>query len=216
MRVELQSITPNAERNMVYIARVSNPNNQNNQEYARLLKYCITHQHWSVFEQAHMTLEIETSRAISAQILRHRSFSFQEFSQRYADVSDLGFEEIELRKQAEKNRQSSLELLNNEDIDRIQDNIQTHLSWARRLYLELIDAGVAKECARMVLPLCTTTKLYMTGNIRSWIHYLQLRTQPDTQLEHRLIAVMAQQIFIKQLPIISEALGWIGEDNAAK
>lgn len=187
---------------------MSNPSNQDNPEYARLLNYCIKHQHWSVFEHAHLTLEIETSTAIATQILRHRSFTFQQFSQRYADPFEMGFEDIKLRKKAEKNRQSSGELLESEKLEKLQDNINAHLTWARRLYLELADAGVAKECARFILPQCTTTRLYMTGNIRSWIHYLQLRTQEDVQLEHRQVALEAQKIFIENLPTISEALGW--------
>lgn len=208
MKVSLESVTVDAEKQIIRIARVSNPNNQNNPEYARLIKYCITHQHWSVFEHAHMTVEIETSLAIATQILRHRSFTFQQFSQRYANVSELGFEEIQLRKQAEKNRQSSTETLSGKKADYLHNRINTVLTLNRQLYLELLDAGIAKECARMVLPQCTDTRLYMTGNIRSWIHYLMLRTQPDTQLEHRQVALEIQKIFIKWFPTISEALEW--------
>lgn len=211
MRVKLQEITEDAEKTIIYIARVSNPNNQQNPEYAKLIKYCITHEHWSVFEHAHMTIEIETSLAIATQLLRHRSFTFQQFSQRYADASELGFEEFELRRQADKNRQSSTLRIEEEQEQKLQENIAAHLTWSRRLYLELLDAGVAKECARFVLPQCTTTRLYMTGNIRSWIHYLQLRTKENVQLEHRQVALAIKNIFILQLPTISQALEWTKE-----
>lgn len=214
MNVKLVQITPNVEQQMVYIARVSNPKNQNNPSYAGLIRYCIEHQHWSVFEHGHMTLEIETSLAIATQILRHRSATFQQFSARYSDISELGFEPIQLRKQAEKNRQSSAEILEYGISSQLQDNIQAHLAWSRRLYLELLDAGVAKECARFVLPQCTTTRLYMTNNIRGWIHYIQQRTKEDVQLEHRQVALEAQRIFVEELPIISEALGWKGDRDA--
>lgn len=212
MKISLEELTPNAEEKIIRIARVSNPQNQNNPEYSRLLKYCVTHQHWSVFEHAHMTLEIETSIAIAAQILRHRSFTFQQFSQRYADVSELGFEDIQLRKQSEKNRQSSTDLLEGKKQKYLAAHIDTILAYNRQLYLELLDAGVAKECARFILPQCTTTRLYMTGNIRSWIHYLQLRTQEDVQLEHRQVALEAQKIFILNLPVTALALGWVKGD----
>lgn len=212
MNVKLESITPDAEKTIIRIARVSNPKNQDNPEYAGLIRYCINHQHWSVFEHGHMTLEIETSLAIATQIIRHRSATFQQFSARYSDISELGFEPIQLRKQAEKNRQSSAEILEYDISNRLQDNIQSHLAWARRLYLELLDAGVAKECARFILPQCTTTRMYMTNNIRGWIHYIQQRTKEDVQLEHRLVALEAQKIFIEQFPTISEALGWKNEN----
>lgn len=208
MNVRLISITPDAEKTMIYVARVSNPKNQENPEYSRLIKYCIDHQHWSIFEQAFITLEIETSRAISAQIIRHKSFSFQEFSQRYSDVFELGFEPIYLRKQAEKNRQSSSEELGHIEEIYFQTIWNDYLTHIQDLYKEMLDAGVAKECARMILPMCTTTRLYMSGTIRSWIHYLQLRTQPDTQLEHRQVALEAQKIFVEQLPTVAKALGW--------
>lgn len=209
MRVKLAEVTPDAEKKIIRIARVSSPQNQDSPEYIRLLRYCVKHGHWSVFEHAHMTVEIETSLAIATQILRHRSFTFQQFSQRYADVSTLGFETVYLRKQAETNRQSSTDPLDDEKAQKLQNNIDAFLIQSRRLYLELLDAGVAKECARMVLPQCTTTRMYMTGNIRSWIHYLQLRTGEDVQLEHRAVAAEIQKIFTEQFPAISSALGWV-------
>lgn len=203
--VRLISITPDAEKNIAYCARVSSPN-QENPDIAKLIKYCIDHKHFSIFEQAHMTVEIETSRMISAQILRHRSFTFQEFSQRYAEVQD--FESYEARRQDTKNRQNSIDDLSPEIkaewLRRQEENFaraMQHYSWA-------LAQGVAKECARSVLPMQTSTKLYMTGSIRSWIHYLELRTDADTQLEHRLIAKAVQQVFVNELPVISEAIGW--------
>ena len=196
---------------MGYVARVSNPNNQNNPKVAGLLKYCIKHQHWSVFEQAHMTLEIETTRGIAAQILRHRSFTFQEFSQRYADSSLLG-KEIPLpalRRQDDKNRQNSID-----DIDPLtqQDfeiKMQRHFVNGMHLYKEMLEAGIAKECARFVLPLATPTKLYMTGSVRSWIHYIDLRSANGTQKEHMDIANDVKRVFIEQFPTIATALEWI-------
>ena len=195
---------------MGYVARVSNPNNQNNPKVAGLLKYCIKHQHWSVFEQAHMTLEIETTRGIAAQILRHRSFTFQEFSQRYADSSLLG-KEIPLpalRRQDDKNRQNSID-----DIDPLtqQDfeiKMQRHFVNGMHLYKEMLDAGIAKECARFVLPLATPTRLYMTGSVRSWVHYIDLRSAHGTQQEHKDIAEACREVFVEQFPIVSEALEW--------
>lgn len=208
MKVKLVQITEDAEKQIVYIARVSNPNNQNNSEYARLIKYCIDHQHWSPFEHGFITLEIETSRAIATQILRHRSFTFQEFSQRYADPTQIGFEAIELRKQSPKNRQSSIDLLDEKTIEQLEEVWFGVLEDIQNIYNTMIALGVAKECARFVLPMCTSTRLYVSGSIRSWIHYLQLRTKEDVQLEHRLVALEAKKIFVENLPIISEALGW--------
>ncbi len=216
MQVKLIAITSECEKLITYCARVSNPKNQENFETApKLLNYLIKHEHWSPFEMGHMVLEIETSRAIAAQILRHRSFSFQEFSQRYSEITD--FEDIELRKQAEKNRQSSSEKFNpfleirrdveGELID-AETMIEKGIDFLDDIYDELIKRGVAKECARMILPLCTKTRLYMAGNVRSWIHYIQLRTKPDTQKEHRLIAEECKKIFCEKLPIISNALGF--------
>ena len=189
MTVKLVSVTPDAEKLMAYIARVSNPSNQDNEKYAGLLKYCIKHNHWSVFEQSTMTLEIETTRAIAAQILRHRSFTFQEFSQRYASSNDLGDINLpELRKQDLKNRQNSTDDLDPEIVDKFERQMITLFSSAKSLYTQMLDAGVAKECARMVLPLCTPTRIYMTGSCRSWIHYINLRSAHGTQKEHMVIA----------------------------
>ena len=205
MSVKLISITPDAEKTMAYIARVSSPN-QENPEYARLLKYCLDHGHFSVFEHAHMTLEVATSRMISAQILRHRSFTFSEFSQRYAEP--VGFVRVGARMQAEKNRQSSTDTAP----DQLREwwDATQHLVWknVQQAYEDAISFGIAKEVARAVLPMNTATRLYMTGSVRSWIHYIQLRCQPDTQQEHRDIADACKAIFIEQLPTVSEALGW--------
>ena len=195
---------------MGYVARVSNPNNQDNPNVSGLLKYCIKHNHWSVFEQAHMTVEIETTRGIAAQVLRHRSFTFQEFSQRYADSSLLG-KEIPLpalRRQDDKNRQNSID-----DIDPLtqQDfeiKMQRHFVNGMHLYKEMLEAGIAKECARFVLPLATPTRIYMTGSCRSWIHYIDLRSAHGTQQEHKEIAEGCRQVFVEQFPIVSEALEW--------
>jgi len=209
MNVKLVSITPDAEKTMAYIARVSNPNNQENEKYAGLLKYCIKHNHWSVFEQATMTLEIETTRAIAAQILRHRSFTFQEFSQRYADTQLLETIELpELRRQDSKNRQNSIDDLDPKVVETLNRQMNTLFSSAFALYNQMLEDGVAKECARMVLPLCTPTKIYMTGSCRSWIHYINLRSAHGTQKEHMDIAKQCACIFAGQFPAVSEALGW--------
>ena len=185
MTVKLVSITPDAEQLMAYIARVSNPSNQDNEKYAGLLKYCIKHNHWSVFEQSTMTLEIETTRAIAAQILRHRSFTFQEFSQRYAQTTSLGDIELpELRRQDAKNRQNSTDDLDPEITDKFNRQMITLFSSAKSLYEQMLSQGVAKECARMVLPLCTPTRIYMTGSCRSWIHYINLRSAHGLSLIH--------------------------------
>ena len=209
MNVKLVTITPDAEKMMAYIARVSNPSNQENEKYAGLLKYCIKHNHWSVFEQATMTLEIETTRAIAAQILRHRSFTFQEFSQRYADTQLLETIELpELRRQDSKNRQNSIDDLDPKVVDTLNRQMNTLFSSAFALYNQMLEDGVAKECARMVLPLCTPTKLYMTGSCRSWIHYINLRSAHGTQKEHMEIARKCACIFAGQFPAVAEALGW--------
>ena len=209
MNVKLVSITPDAEKMMAYIARVSNPSNQENEKYAGLLKYCIKHNHWSVFEQATMTLEIETTRAIAAQILRHRSFTFQEFSQRYADSQLLETIELpELRRQDSKNRQNSIDDLDPKVVEKLDKQMNTLFSSAFALYNQMLEEGVAKECARMVLPLCTPTKLYMTGSCRSWIHYINLRSAHGTQKEHMEIARECACIFAGQFPAVAEALGW--------
>jgi thymidylate synthase (FAD) len=198
-----------AEEFIVYCARVSNPNNQLNLGTAdKLLKYCIKHEHWSIFEQCSMTVEIQTSRDISAQIIRHKSFAFQEFSQRYSLVTEL--ESFDIRKQADKNRQSSSEVLNlgGEMIHKIVK----HLTDSVELYNDIIEKGGARESARKVLPLCTQTTLYMTGSVRSWLHYLSLRSKEDTQLEHRDIANSIKDSFIQLFPFISKAMEWSLED----
>jgi thymidylate synthase (FAD) len=209
-QVKLISITPDAEKLMAYCARVSNPNNQESDNYSKLLAYCIKHQHWSIFEQAFLTIEINTTRGIAAQILRHRSFTFQEFSQRYADTTLLA-EDIplfELRRQDTKNRQNSID-----DIDEATKklwayHIQDYFKRGKEIYDGLIADGIAKECARFVLPLATPTRIYMSGSIRSFIHWIELRSSNGTQKEHMLIANQAKDIFKEQLPTTSEALGW--------
>ncbi len=207
MTVKFVSITPDAEKTMAYIARVSNPKNQDNENFSGLLRYCINHQHWSVFEQSSMTLEIETTRGIAAQILRHRSFTYQEFSQRYADSNLLGEVELpELRRQDDKNRQNSIDDLEPEMVEKFNRQMNTLFSSAFGLYNQMLQAGVAKECARFVLPLATPTKLYMTGSCRSWIHYINLRSAHGTQKEHMDIANTCKKIFIEQFPAVSEAL----------
>lgn len=205
----LVSVTPDAEKHIAYCARVSNPNNQDNEKFSGLLKYCIKHQHWSIFEQAFMTLEITTTRGIAAQILRHRSFTFQEFSQRYASTSFLGDIELpELRRQDDKNRQNSIDDLDPVIVEKLNRQMITLFSSANNLYKQMLDAGVAKECARFVLPLATPTKLYMTGSARSWLHYIELRSSHGTQKEHMDIANSCKKIFVEQFPSISEAMEW--------
>ena len=210
MTVKLITVTPDAEQLMAYVARVSNPSNQDNEKYAGLLKYCIKHNHWSVFEQSSMTLEIETTRAIAAQILRHRSFTFQEFSQRYAASTALGDIDLpELRKQDLKNRQNSTDDLDPVMVEKFEKQMITLFSSAKSLYEQMLSQGVAKECARMVLPLCTPTRIYMTGSCRSWIHYINLRSAHGTQKEHMVIAEACRKVFIEQFPSVSEALEWV-------
>ena len=210
MNVKLISITPDAEQTMAYIARVSNPSNQDNEKYSGLLKYCIKHNHWSVFEQSSMTLEIETTRAIAAQILRHRSFTFQEFSQRYAASTALGDIDLpELRKQDLKNRQNSTDDLDPEIVEKLNKQMITLFSSSKALYEQMLSQGVAKECARMVLPLATPTRIYMTGSCRSWIHYINLRSAHGTQKEHMEIAEGCRKVFTEQFPSVSEALEWV-------
>jgi thymidylate synthase (FAD) len=209
MTVKLISITPDAEQTMAYIARVSNPANQDNENYAKLLAYCIKHNHLSVFEQSTMTLEIETNRGIAAQVLRHRSFTFQEFSQRYADTNLLGnIPAPELRRQDTKNRQNSTDDLGDYVKLTLQEKIRIHFEHSIRLYNELLQQGVAKECARFVLPLATPTRIYMTGSCRSWIHYINLRSAHGTQKEHMDIALDCKEVFKQQFPSVAEALGW--------
>ena len=210
MKVKLISVTPDAEKTMGYVARVSNPKNQNNPTVDGLLAYCIKHGHWSVFEQAHMTVEIETTRGLAAQILRHRSFTFQEFSQRYADTNLLS-EEIpvpDLRSQDLKNRQNSIDDIPKNKKEDLQNKIAEHFVESMDLYNELLASGIAKECARFVLPLATPTKIYMTGSIRSWIHYIELRSAHGTQKEHMDIVEKCRTVFKEQLPVVSEALSW--------
>lgn len=211
MDVTLEAITPNTEAFIAKIARVSNPNNQDNPDYAKLIAYLIQNKHWSPFEHGTMTVRITTSRAIAAQILRHRSFSFQEYSQRYSKAT--AFEPIELRRQAQKNRQSSLEIF--DPVVRAYDGInkttasqliKEYLEYSEWLYTTLLVADVAKETARFILPLTTQTTLYMSGTIRSWIHYIQLRDDDHVQKEHRLIAQVIRTIFTTNLPVISSAL----------
>jgi len=209
MKVELVSTTPDAEKTMAHIARVSNPNNQDNPNYAGLLRYCIQHEHWSVFEQSFMTLEIETTRGLAAQILRHRSFTFQEFSQRYADSNLLGEIELpELRRQDVKNRQNSIDDLDPAISEKLQKQMITLFSSSLALYNQMLESGVAKECARFVLPLATPTRLYMSGSCRSWIHYINLRSAHGTQKEHMDIANECKSLFIETFPTIAEALEW--------
>ena len=211
MTVKLVTVTPKAEETMGYVARVSNPKNQDNPKVAGLLGYCIKHGHWSVFEQAHLTVEIETTRGLAAQILRHRSFTYQEFSQRYADSSMLSkvIPLPELRRQDDKNRQNSIDDLDPFVVQDFDLKMQRHFVEGMKLYKEMLDAGVAKECARFVLPLATPTKLYMTGSVRSWIHYINLRSAHGTQKEHMQIAENCRAIFNEQFPIVAEALEWV-------
>ena len=201
-------VTPNAEEMIVKMARVSAPSNQGNMDTApRLLKYLVKHKHWSPYEMANLCVEIETTRGISAQILRHRSFSFQEFSQRYADVGELGSSVIpHLRRQDIKNRQNSIDDLSPDVIAGYYRRIGHLFEDAEHLYREMVSSGVAKECARAVLPIATKTRMYMNGTLRSFIHYIQVRTHPSTQLEHRQIAEDIKQIFCEQFPVIGEAV----------
>jgi len=208
--VKLVTVTPEAEKTMGYVARVSNPNNQENPKVAGLLKYCIKHQHWSVFEQAHMTLEIETTRGIAAQVLRHRSFTFQEFSQRYADSSMLAttIPMFDLRRQDDKNRQNSIDDVDDFTKQELEIAVKRFFTESMDLYQQMLRVGIAKECARFVLPLATPTKIYMTGSVRSWIHYIDLRSAHGTQKEHMDIANDAKRVFCEQFPICAEALEW--------
>ena len=209
-KINLVSVTPDAEKHMAYVARVSNPNNQGSDNFSGLLRYCIKHQHWSVFEQAFMTVEINTTRGLAAQILRHRSFTFQEFSQRYADTNllDSMIPVPELRSQDSKNRQNSNDDIPPEKKEEYQALIARHFSDAMDLYNALLDKGVAKECARFVLPLATPTRIYMTGSVRSWVHYIDLRSAHGTQKEHMDVAEGVRKIFTEQFPVVSEALEW--------
>ena len=211
MNVKFVSITPDAEQTMAYIARVSNPKNQDNEKFAGLLKYCIKHNHWSVFEQSSMTLEIETTRGLAAQILRHRSFTYQEFSQRYADTKllDDNIPLPKLRKQDLKNRQNSTDDLDEFIVQDFELEMTKLFESSMDLYNRMLESGVAKECARFVLPLATPTRLYMTGSCRSWVHYITLRSAHGTQKEHMDIAEECRRIFTEQFPAVSEALEWV-------
>ena len=207
MTVSLISITDKAEELIAYLARVSNPSNQDNPEYSRLIRYLINHRHWSPFEMAHVVMEINTTRAIAAQILRHRSFSFQEFSQRYADVSELELASTpDLRRQDTKNRQNSIADLDSDLVFSYQEEIADLYAASASLYKRLLDDGVAKECAREILPLGTPTRLYMAGSVRSWLHYIDLRRANGTQQEHRVIALEAEQILRQHLPNVCSAM----------
>jgi thymidylate synthase (FAD) len=213
MKVSLKSITPDAEKNIVEIARVSSTRQNKSEKIEGLINYLIKHKHWSPFEHSYMTVEIVTSKAIGIQLLRHRSFTFQEFSQRYAEVVEL--EDFELRRQAEKNRQSSEEVFDPIITDSTTRKsmeasivVKAWLAQSMRLYKELIAQGVAKECARMVLPMCTQTTIYMTGSIRSWIHFLQIRDDEHAQKEIQLIAQEIKKLFKERLPTISKALNY--------
>ena len=211
MSVKLVSVTPDAEQTMAYVARVSNPNNQENPNYAKLLSYCIKHNHWSVFEQAFMTLEIETTRGLAAQVLRHRSFTYQEFSQRYADSSLLSqtIPLPELRSQDTKNRQNSIDDVDPFKKQKYEMKMQQLFTRSMDLYREMLDDGIAKECARFVLPLATPTRMYMSGSVRSWIHYITLRSANGTQKEHMDIAEACKKIFVEQFPTCAAALEWV-------
>ena len=214
VNMSIEDINPSkklsAEELIVYIARVSNPLNQTNMETApKLINYLIKHKHWSPFEFVDLTVEIVTRRSIAAQILRHKSFSFQEFSQRYSNATEI--QSIELRKQGKYNRQSSEDIIENYTLER---DIEQHFANSKMLYQKLINQGVSRETARDVLPLSTETTMYMKGSVRSWIHYLELRCSPDTQKEHRQIADAIKSIFVNQFPNISEALGWIKYENS--
>ena len=210
MTATLISVTPDAEKHIAYCARVSNPSNQGNDSFEGLIKYCIKHKHWSIFEQAFLTIELETTRAIAAQVLRHRSFTFQEFSQRYAD-SSLLMDKIplpELRRQDTKNRQNSTNDLDPFDKQSLELQMQTLFDSSLALYQQMLKRGVAKECARNVLPLCVPTRMYMSGSVRSWVHYIDLRSANGTQKEHMDLANACKAIFVEQFPVIAQALDW--------
>jgi len=209
-QIKLISVTPDAEKTIAYVARVSNPENQENDKFAGLLRYCIQHGHWSVFEQAFMTVEINTTRGLAAQILRHRSFTYQEFSQRYQDVSHIR-EDIplpELRSQDEKNRQNSIDDVEPAVVEKFNTKMRKHFDASIDLYKEMLHDGIAKECARFVLPLATPTRLYMTGSVRSWIHYIELRSAHGTQKEHMDLVENVRKVFMKEFPTVSAALQW--------
>lgn len=212
--VRLINVTPDAEKHIAYCARVSNPKNQDSESFEGLIKYCIKNRHWSIFEQAFLTLEIETSRAIAAQILRHKSLFFQEFSQRYSDTSLIS-ESIpipSLRRQDTKNRQNSIDDMEGYLKLTLESEISRHFEASKNLYKRLLEHGVAKEVARFVLPLATTTRMYMTGSVRSWITYIALREKSGTQKEHMDVAKMCKEIFCEQFPTVGSALGGVEND----
>ena len=211
--IKLVSVTPDAEKSIAYCARVSNPNNQDSNNISGLLNYCIKHHHWSIFEMAFMTIEINTTRGLAAQILRHRSFTFQEFSQRYADTTLLEGQIPlpDLRSQDNKNRQNSIDDLDQEVKHKYNLQMRELFAKSKALYDTMLADGIAKECARFVLPLATPTRLYMSGSIRSWIHYIELRSANGTQKEHQDIALSCKDVFKIEFPIISTALGWIND-----
>lgn len=210
MKVKLNWVTPNAEQSIVEIARVSSSRTDKSAKPEGLINYLIKHKHWSPFEHGYMSVEIETSKAIGIQLIRHRSFTFQEFSQRYQDVNKIGdmFEAIELRKQAEDNRQSSTELVDGMVAYNLSDEMFEVLMDIQELYNKMLANGVARECARMILPMCTKTKIHMTGSIRSWVHFLDIRDDEHAQKEIQLVAQKIKHIFREQFPIISKALNY--------
>ena len=203
--VELIHVTPNAEQLIAYMARVSNPSNQNNPNYQQLIKYLITHKHWSPFEMVNMCVKIETTRSVAAQILRHRSFSFQEYSQRYAEVTQAPAP-LHLRRQDTKNRQNSIDDLNDELTYAYKFRMKQLFDQSYKLYQDMIDDGIAKECARDVLPLSTPTTLYMNGTLRSWLHYTDLRSANGTQLEHKQVADHCKSLIQQQFPTVYTAM----------
>ena len=203
--VSLIHTTPDAEQLIAYMARVSNPNNQDNPQSERLIRYLIKHKHWSPFEMVNMCVQIETTRSVAAQILRHRSFSFQEFSQRYAQVAEPAILP-KLRRQDTKNRQNSIDNLDPVLIDEFNLKMQSLFELSENLYTEMLNVGVAKECARDVLPLSTPTKLYMNGTLRSWLHYCDLRCGNGTQYEHKLIADQVKNLIQNEFPIVYAAM----------
>ncbi len=204
IQVDNQTLTP--EGLIAYCARVSSPH-QETVDYQKLLAYCIEHKHWSIFEMVDMSVEIITSRAISPQILRHKSFQFQEFSQRYARAQEI--ERYQPRRQDSKNRQNSLDDLDDATKLWFAEAQERMASTALDQYNQALEKGIAKECARVLLPLATQTKLYMKGSVRSWIHYLEVRSDSSTQQEHREIALEIKKIFISQFPVTAAAMGWI-------
>jgi thymidylate synthase (FAD) len=213
-RVELVSVSPDAEKMIAYCARVSNPKNQYNDDFAGLMKFCIRERHWSIFQMADMTVEINCQMPIATQILRHRSFEFQQFSQRYADATELNLEIPipDLRRQDTKNRQNSTDDLEGYLKLTLQEEIRQHFEASKNLYQKLLSFGVAKECSRFVLPGATMTRLYMKGSLRSWITYIALREKNGTQLEHKEVAKACKAIFVECFPTIANALGGLETD----